>query len=277
MTSRNFCFTLNNPIDTTMVDTIECKYIVYGHEVAPSTGTPHLQGVVVFHNKKALSGAIKALPGCHVEITRDLFPAILYCKKEGDWKERGIPPHSPADKGSGEKRRWDEILQAAKDGRFEEIPSDLLYHSDRHKRIRTDYLNSLPKPDTEAQMLWYYGPPGTGKSRKAREENPGLYLKMCSKWWDDYSAEEVVLIEDFDKSHEKLAHHLKIWGDRYPFPAEYKGGKFDIRPRLIIVTSNWHPRDIWSTVDLDAILRRFKCVKFGVFPEPLAQADNFNY
>lgn len=103
------------------------------------------------------------------------------------------------------------------------------------------------------------------EKRKAREENPGLYLKIYNQWWDGYDHQEVVLLEDFNnKKHDVLVHHLKIWGDRYPFPAEVKGGSRTIRPEKIIVTSNYHPEEIWTeSGDLDPILRRFKVTKFG--------------
>jgi hypothetical protein len=87
---------------------------------------------------------------------------------------------------------------------------------------------------------------------------------MCNKWWDGYDGHQVVLIEDFDKNHAVLCHHLKIWADRYSFPVEIKGMVGKIRPRKIIVTSNYHPREIWTdAADIGPILRRFKITEFS--------------
>ena len=85
---------------------------------------------------------------------------------------------------------------------------------------------------------------------------------MCNKLRDSYVDQEIVLIEDFDKQHFGLVHHMKIWSGRCPFLQEVKGGSVLIRPK-IVVTSNYTPLDIWTDAsDLQPILRRFRRTRF---------------
>lgn len=265
--SRNYVFTLNNhqdkPDKVAILNQLPCRYMKYGEEVGEE-GTPHLQGLVVFTSPVSLPSAIKKLIGCHVEVMKSLAGSLDYVAKDGIITERGECPMLPKEKGEKGKEYYQNILGLAREDRIYEIdPEAQLRFGAAIRRERDDASKKRRFEDTEEQHLWYYGASGTGKSRKAREENPEAYLKMCNKWWDGYEDEDVVLIEDLDIKHEVLAHHLKIWGDRYPFLAEYKGGAKKIRPLKIIVTSNYHPSDIWTeTSSLEPILRRFKCVKF---------------
>lgn len=260
---RSYVFTLNNYTEQQFADVCACEatYIVVGKEVGAS-GTPHLQGYIHWRSVKSLEQCARIIPGAHFEVAKgDSLQNYTYCSKGGDFYENGDRPLTNLEKGIGEKRRWEVALEAAKEGRFEDIdPQIQIAHA---RSLEYIYLkekrSSVTMSDTEEKHQWYCGASGTGKSRTAREENVGAYMKMCNRWWDGYDNQDVVIIEDFDRNHERLCHHLKIWADRYPFPAEYKGGKFDIRPRKIIVTSNYTPMGIWENqADLEPILRRFE-------------------
>ena len=128
-----------------------------------------------------------------------------------------------------------------------------------------DYYNR-PAILDELVNEWYWGEPGTGKTRKAWEENPGLYVKNINKWWDHYENEDVVLLDDWDPNHKCLVQYLKTWADRYPFCAEVKGSSRLIRPKKIIVTSNYPIEDCFDPIDAEAIRRRFKVTHFDTFP-----------
>lgn len=267
--SLGFCFTLNNynADEYEALLNMECRYVIIGKEVG-ECGTPHLQGFVQFDSLKSLKGLKKINARAHWEATKgSIDQNVAYCSKDGNFEERGIKPLSKKRQGDIEIERWDLALKSGREGKWDEVPQDILIRYGKSLEWAVHKLQEGGRDlsDTECKMEWYYGAPGTGKSRKAREENPDAYLKACNKWWDGYVSQEVVIIEDFDKAHACMCHHLKIWADRYKFPAEVKGGKFDIRPKKIIVTSNYHPRDIWEDErDYGPIMRRFEVVRFDV-------------
>lgn len=65
-----------------------------------------------------------------------------------------------------------------------------------------------------------------------------------------------------------MLFYLKRWLDRYTYIAETKNGHFKIRPKYIIITSNYHPNQIWpGNTELDPIMQRFaKLVRFQKTP-----------
>lgn len=271
--SRMWCFTLNNYSDDDVsrlkaLDLQALRYTCVGKEVGDS-GTPHLQGFLYFKSAVRLQ-SVKRVVGdrAHCEIARgNVEQNFTYCTKDGDFFEVGERPLFQSEKGAAEKERYKKAFAFARSGDMdaliEECPDIAMRHYHTIKRIRYDVLTERKLGDTVEKHEWYYGPAGTGKSRKARAENPDAYLKNCNKWWCGYVDQDVVIVDDFDQAHSVLVHHLKHWADRYPYQAEVKGSAFLIRPRKIIVTSNYHPKDIWTDPrDLDPILRRFRVTHF---------------
>jgi len=153
-------------------------------------------------------------------------------------------------------------LEQAKVGAFEEMDKDILFkHYSTCKRVRQDYM-VMPQNEDKCTGVWIWGTTGLGKSTRAREEYPDHYLKPCNKWWDGYRDEDNVIIEDIDPNHKVLGYHLKIWADKWSFPAEVKGTTIAIRPKKIVVTSQYSIDRIWEDdpETRDALKRRFKVI-----------------
>lgn len=62
---RKYCFTINNysEDDLPVFDEKKLVFLIYGREIAPTTGTPHLQGYLELKNPHAMKGLHKYLKG----------------------------------------------------------------------------------------------------------------------------------------------------------------------------------------------------------------------
>lgn len=263
--SRHWVATINNPDGTDVVPTSELEYCIVANEIGEQ-GTPHIQAYFIFKKQKTRGAVSKLLPRAYLATAKGTpQQAAEYCKKDGEFEEFGVLPESKYKKsGDATMNRWKRNLELARAGDVDSTDEDLqIRYYQNFKRIKQDHPPLVPDLD-DVCGEWYYGLPRTGKSHAARERYPGIFDKCINKWWDGYQNEEYVLLDDFDMSHAKLGHHLKRWADRYSFPAEQKGTTTRIRPRKIIVTSNYLPSDIWTDdpVMKEAICERFVVEKF---------------
>lgn len=114
MISRRYVFTLNNPTDAEtqqirdLAESPATSYLVFGREVAPQTGTPHLQGFVIFATNSRLRRAKRLIcERAHLEVARATSPqAAQYCKKDGDYEEFGTVPRQGERNDFKEFKEW---------------------------------------------------------------------------------------------------------------------------------------------------------------------------
>lgn len=265
--TRAWAFTINNPADTDeeLIRNSGAQYYVFGREIGKENGTPHLQGYLYYKSQKAFKPLKKMIPRAHWEPRKGSHEQLRdYCMKEGNYEEGGVPPKTDTDRGQMEKQRYADALVAAKEGRFEDIPADLYTrHYNTYKKIHKEH-QKVPDDIPEFDFHWYWGPTGTGKSRQARKENPGAYIKGPHKWWDGFVDQPCVIIDEWSPQHSYLAPDLKTWCDHYAFQTETKGSVGCIRPRKIVITSNYTMEECFSgRPELDPLRRRFKVTRFG--------------
>jgi len=282
----NWVFTLNNysAADEAALQALAFHYLLYGREVAPTTGTPHLQGYVQLKQKVRRTRLTK-LVKAHWEPAKGDVDSQDYCKKEGDYVELGTA-HSCQGRAAPlalrialNKRLQEENMQdLVNDGTINIKEVNAIAKA--RKVLKEERDSKLEQPDLSyigKHHLWIYGPTGTGKSRKARQLYPKAYLKSKKPWWSNYDkanpAHEAVIIEEWGPKDLSLLDDLKVWSDVYPFAAEIKGGDLGlIRPKHIVVTSNHSIESAFpDPVDHLPLKRRFEEIYKGPTGAPKAK------
>ncbi|AYP28720.1 MAG: helicase [Cressdnaviricota sp.] len=265
---KNWFGTLNNyvreDIDALLVTKV--KYLIVCEEVGPKNGVSHLHAVLCFDQTKSLK-SLKTLlgPRWNLCVCRSTDASIKYCKKDGKFQEVGNAPILPAAKGQMEKDRWSVALAATEVGVYDEVDPQIRLQFCRQLEWLENKAKLAQAPSTTScAMLWFYGSANTGKSHAARADFPGAFIKQHNKWWDGYTNQRFVILDDVEPGFcSSNASLFKMWADKYDFPAEVKGGSMKIRPEVIVVTSNYTILECFRDADLKPILRRFNQYDFA--------------
>jgi len=182
-----------------------------------------------------------------------------------------------------DKRDHDRVRELAKKGRFDEIDSAsyLQYYKTLHEIHRAE---TRPRRRDNLEVICFYGDPGTGKTTRAWEETENyeerdIYVKQPNKWWDGYTGQKVVIMDDFGPGIKDgpSIHLLKTWLDKFPVSAEVKGGSVALVYEKIYLTSNVNPR-FWfpgaAEDDINALLRRItRCWRYTKVEETASIED----
>lgn len=257
---RAWCFTLNNWTDgeRKAIDKADVTYLIYGVEIGKKD-TPHLQGYVEFKCRKRLT-TIKKIDGferMHLEPRIGTQKqAIEYCKKEDDWYEFGKPL------SQGKRADLDKVRQLALDDGMRAVVrtcnAQQIRVAERYLMYCEDYRDFKPK------VIWICGASGVGKSKTARKLCNGsddVFTKNTgTKWWCGYDSQEYLIIDDFRDSWWPITYFLGLI-DRYEFRIEYKGGMRQMRSKVMIITSLFHPKMMYTNCrgdgeSIEQILRR---------------------
>jgi len=181
------CWTLNNYTDAAIAKiyayAVKAKrcYIIFQYEIAPKTGTPHLQGYFYSHNSikyriaQELFGHVEVpinkSHGCHTNYasktkTRDpAHPQFIELNPENrpmDQQEKGTHGHKG---GTMELERWDHIKELTKTKTYweiyEEMPDLAIKYakalqaaSKHYKELRKEPLMKAVFEEQTADHVW---------------------------------------------------------------------------------------------------------------------------
>jgi len=238
-----------------------CLYMVLGKEVGES-GTPHIQGFLYFENPHVYpcKKFRDISRGSHDEIMRGTpKQAADYCKKGGDFWEHGTVP------SQGARTDWDAALNDLREYSSPIHAIDQQPHLATCIRALERYQQlSLRSTHRELKVYVIVGEPGTGKSRWAWDNFPELYSKPEGHWWDGYSGQDTILLDDYygDIPYTTL---LKVC-DRYPLLLPVKGGFVPAKYTTVIITSNRSPYN-WNYGNINAFFRRITSYHLDSIPD----------
>lgn len=264
---RNFVFTLNNYTDedrARLNNNEYISYVVYGLEVAPSTGTPHLQGYIELKQQLGIKAIHKNIFGdqkIHIEKRKGTQKqAIDYCKKINQTPpcepntevfEQGNPTHQ------GRRTDLSNISKQVKEGVSLGV---IVQQCESFQQIRFAEKIFEYKPLSSEyrarEVYWHYGATGSGKTkavyddiRRRQEEDKTFDFFRSNigggQWFTGYNGQPLALLDEVRAGRWPYATMLELL-DGYEVRIPTKGGFTSWNPSIVYITSPLHPKECYK-------------------------------
>lgn len=232
---------------------VSCK------EKAPTTGMTHYHVYIKLkrrcQKKDGRSLLIVETIRPNIEMVRNNIKAIIkYVKKGGYYAEYGTCPVELNDTKISKIDKANVMIN----GDLEKLylngtlgAVDVI----RAQKLRSIFQLARPvEKYSKKLVLWFKGETGEGKTRKAFEiaEKFNLSFWMTNdslKWYDGYTGQELVIIDDFRKNMLGDWNYLLRLLDGYGLAVQVKGGFTTWKPKIIIITSPATPHEAFSWVN----------------------------
>lgn len=275
--SRGWCFTVNVKEFFEDADfRVKCLglfqetragYFIAEPEIAGTTGQRHYQGYIHWsdgtkrfnyvrehiHNAFGIYGHIEAARGTPAENR-------IYCTKEAADKAVELGELPVQGNRTDLARLATEIIEGKSltDIAYDH-PADYIRYHGGIKALHT-LTNSNPRDiNVVPTVYWFFGPTGAGKSWKAYEMfGDSAYRKEEGMWWDGYSGQRQVILDEYRTNWFPFGTLLKIL-DRYPLRVQIKGTSTELSASVFVITTWARPEVLWASQTsekLDQLLRR---------------------
>ena len=246
----------------TVMDSVECEYMIYQEEICPKTKRRHIQGYVYFANGKSLKRVRKIFEGADIRLAHKSAKINqAYCSKletrrpGGRARERGVLPDQGA-RADIHDARLD--IEAGMSDFDMFVKHGILWA--RYSRVLMAHRMAMVKPRdfwTKTLVLW--GKTGIGKSHRAlwnaRQTGTLIATMLLPKgqdsmvWCDGCIAADVIIIEDMELPGNFSYGTLKNMLDWTPCLMPVKGMSMQWAPHYVIITSNHDPCNWYADKD----------------------------
>lgn len=251
---------------------VNCKYAIFGHEVAPSTGTPHLQGYLSLRKKMRMTTLQGKMREIKVNLSLQVAKASanenrVYCTKADSDNFFEVGDINQCSSVRSDLREVAENIKKGKriDEIFDENGSTFIqYHAGIKAAVALVEKKLCPK-ERDITVSVFCGNAGTGKTHTAVNicNAMGMEYYIANSpqgglvWWDLYEREPAVIIDDF-KGWIK-PHDLFRILDKYQLRLPVRGAVRYAYYTHVFITSNYHPREWYSDeviFEREALFRR---------------------
>lgn len=270
--SRGFVLTLNNWTEEeykNMIDncTLHGKKFILGKEIAPTTGTPHIQGYIYFKDSKSLEAVRKIFPRTNIILAKGTPKQNeTYCGKDEDYIKHGFEEE--------EVNSYDKEMKIIIANRKKQLMG--IYETVEWKDWQRQVLDILETKADMRTIHWVFDPIGnSGKSyltkyiyltRKiiiADGKKDNVFNQVCLMVNGDKKNKvlpeepEVVLL-DIPRSSEGYINYgvLEQLKNGLIYSGKYEGGICAFGALHVIVFANFMPDmsqfsdDRWNIINL---------------------------